>query len=141
MTRPLYALVPTVSGVLGLRVTDRIGKGLRDAPRDAIISLSTPKEGLGRSFGYHRAMDTVGSVLGPLAAFLILKNFPLRFNPVFIMAFFIGVVAIIPLFFISDVALRATPARGGLVASWGQLSSQFKQYLAALFSFRSAACR
>lgn len=133
ITRPLYVFVSTVSGALGLRVTDRIGKGLRDAPRDAIISLSTPKEALGRSFGYHRAMDTAGSILGPMTAYLILSNFPLRFNWVFMTAFFIGIVAIIPLFFISDVTLRAKLRPGGLIVSWNRLSSQLQQYLAAVF--------
>jgi MFS-type transporter involved in bile tolerance (Atg22 family) len=83
LTRPFYILASTVGGALGLRVLDRVGKGLRDAPRDAIISLSTPKEELGRSFGYHRAMDTLGSVLGPLTAYLILRFFPFHFNVVF----------------------------------------------------------
>ena len=49
LTRPFYILVSTVGGALGLRVLDRVGKGLRDAPRDAILSFSTPKEELGRS--------------------------------------------------------------------------------------------
>jgi len=87
LTRPFYVFVSAVGGALGLRVLDRVGKGLRDAPRDAIISLSTPKEELGRSFGYHRAMDTLGSILGPLVAYLILRFYPLHFNAVFLTAF------------------------------------------------------
>ena len=98
LTRPFYILVSTVGGALGLRVLDRIGKGLRDAPRDAIISFSTPKEELGRSFGYHRAMDTLGSVLGPLTAYLILRFFPFHFNAVFLTAFLVGLFAILTLF-------------------------------------------
>src|SRR3989344_7381741 len=62
LTRPFYSLTSTVGGALGLRFLDRVGKGMRDAPRDAIITLSTPKEELGRSFGYHRAMDTTGAI-------------------------------------------------------------------------------
>ena len=53
---------------------DRTGKGLRTAPRDALISLSTPPETQGRAFGVHRAMDTAGALLGPLVAFLILRH-------------------------------------------------------------------
>ena len=79
-TRPFYILVASVGGALGLRVLDRVGKGLRDSPRDAIISLSTPREELGRSFGYHRAMDTAGAIIGPLAAYLLLRPLPAAFR-------------------------------------------------------------
>jgi hypothetical protein len=65
-TRPLYIFAGVVAAVVGLRLMDRIGKGLRDSPRDALISLSTPEEETGRSFGYHRAMDTLGAIAGPL---------------------------------------------------------------------------
>ncbi len=53
--------------VLGARVVDRFGKGVRTSPRDALIADSTPKEAYGRAFGYHRALDTMGAVAGPLA--------------------------------------------------------------------------
>ncbi|MET7683541.1 MFS transporter [Streptomyces sp. NPDC005423] len=62
--------IGTIGAVLAL---ERTGKGLRTAPRDAMISLSTPPESQGRAFGVHRAMDTTGAMLGPLAAFLILR--------------------------------------------------------------------
>ncbi|GGV59221.1 MFS transporter [Streptomyces griseoloalbus] len=61
--------IGTLGAVLAL---DRTGKGLRTAPRDAMISLSTPTAHQGRAFGVHRAMDTTGAMLGPLAAFLVL---------------------------------------------------------------------
>src|SRR5665213_759102 len=70
ISRPFYLLASSVLGVIGIRIVDRIGKGLRDSPRDALISLSAPKDEVGRSFGYHRAMDTVGAVVGPLVAYL-----------------------------------------------------------------------
>ena len=69
-TRPFYVLAGSVGAVIGLRLMDRIGKGLRDSPRDALISLSTPKDEIGRSFGYHRAMDTLGAIVGPLVAYV-----------------------------------------------------------------------
>ncbi|MET9484967.1 MFS transporter [Streptomyces sp. NPDC006638] len=72
LCKPLLLLahtLPVISAVLAL---DRTGKGLRTAPRDAMISLSTPPERLGRAFGVHRAMDTTGALLGPLAAFAVL---------------------------------------------------------------------
>ena len=132
-TRPFYALVSAVPGALGLRFLDRVGKGLRDAARDAILSLSTPKEELGRSFGYHRAMDTTGAILGPLAAYLILSRFPLHFNFVFFTAFGVGVLAIVTLVFITDVVIPAAAKPAHVWESFGRFSPSFWLYLAAIF--------
>jgi MFS family permease len=133
ITRPFYVFAASVGGVLGLRVTDRIGKGLRDAPRDAIISLSSPADELGRSFGYHRAMDTMGGILGPLAAFIILEYVPGRFDVVFLSAFAIGILAIITLFFISDVVTSFQCKKSDFVGSFRALSPQFKLFLVSVF--------
>jgi MFS family permease len=135
LTRPLYVLAGSVGAVMGLRVTDRIGKGLRDSPRDSLISLSVPKEELGRAFGYHRAMDTTGAVLGPLVAYLILRLYPGQFNAVFLTAFFVGLLTILTLFFIVDVTMArgAQSRRVGLIKSFGVLPGGLKIYLAAVF--------
>ena len=102
-TRPFYVLAGSVGAVIGLRLMDRIGKGLRDAPRDALISLSTPKEEIGRSFGYHRAMDTLGAIVGPLVAYVVLLYSPMAFNSVFIIAFIIGLLAVASLWLVQDM--------------------------------------
>lgn len=133
LTRPFYVFVSAVGGALALRVLDRIGKGLRDSPRDAIISLSTPKKELGRSFGYHRAMDTLGSILGPLVAYLILRFYPLHFNAVFLTAFAVGIITILTLFFISDVTLKLKKERATIRAAFARLSPQFKLYALSAF--------
>ena len=67
-----------------LVTVDRLGKGIRTAPRDALISLSTPAPMLGRAFGLHRAMDAAGALGGPLVAFAILAAMPGRFDVVFV---------------------------------------------------------
>jgi MFS family permease len=79
---------------------DRLGKGIRTAPRDAIISLSSDSEAQGRAFGLHRALDTVGALLGPLVAFVILAQLPRQYNVIFVISSCIAVVgvAIIVLF-------------------------------------------
>lgn len=133
LMRPLYMLTNAVSGVLGLRLIDRVGKGLRDAPRDAIISFSTPQEKMGASFGFHRAMDNLGGILGPLAAYFLLQWFPLNFNLVFAVSFVIGLGAIVSLGFISDVVVASVQRfniRGFPLAS---LPREFVMYLAAVF--------
>lgn len=103
VTRPIYLLAATPAHVFGIRVFDRIGKGIREAPRDALISLSVPREELGRSFGYHRAMDALGSILGPLAAFFLLRAFPGDFNTVFLLAFVAGVLAVLSFVFVREI--------------------------------------
>ncbi|MGZ5934686.1 MAG: MFS transporter [Rhizomicrobium sp.] len=133
LTRPFYAIVFAVPGALGLRFLDRVGKGVRDAARDAIISLSTPKAELGRSFGYHRAMDTTGAILGPLVAYLILSHFPSHFNVVFFTAFGVGILAIMSLLFIKDVIVPVSAKQTRLAASLAGFSVSFKLYLVAIF--------
>ena len=116
-TRPFYVFAGSVGAVIGLRLTDRIGKGLRDPPRDALISLSTPKEEMGRSFGYHRAMDTLGAIVGPLVAYIVLSYNPAAFNSVFIIAFVVGLAAIASLWLVRDIrktlAVRRVEAPAG----------------------------
>jgi MFS family permease len=79
---------------------DRTGKGIRTAPRDALITLSTPAGELGTAFGVHRALDAAGAMLGPLAAFLVLAALPGAFDVVFLASFAVAVigVAVIVLF-------------------------------------------
>ena len=73
LCKPLLLLVSSFGALGSVLALERTGKGLRTAPRDAMISLSTPPENQGRAFGVHRAMDTTGAMLGPLAAFFILR--------------------------------------------------------------------
>ncbi|CAN5722882.1 MFS transporter [soil metagenome] len=75
LTRPLLAFVGTWQQVLFVRVTDRVGKGIRGAPRDAIIAASVPEDKRGLAFGFNRAADHAGAVLGPIVAFILLSYF------------------------------------------------------------------
>ncbi|GGS99529.1 MULTISPECIES: MFS transporter [Streptomyces] len=73
LAKPLLLVAGSIGALGAVLALERTGKGLRTAPRDAMISLSTPVARQGRAFGVHRAMDTTGAMLGPLAAFLILS--------------------------------------------------------------------
>lgn len=73
LARPLLGLAFAWSAVLLLRFLDRVGKGVRTAPRDALIAAAAPTEQRGRAFGFHRSMDHAGAVVGPLAAFALLS--------------------------------------------------------------------
>ncbi|KAA9375257.1 MFS transporter [Microbispora cellulosiformans] len=72
LCKPLLLLAHTLPAIGAVLALDRTGKGLRTAPRDALISLATPPERRGRAFGVHRAMDTTGALCGPVLAFLVL---------------------------------------------------------------------
>ncbi len=67
VTKPFLALATSYWHVLGIRIVERVGKGVRSAPRDALIADSSPPEYHGRAFGFHKAMDSLGSVAGPIA--------------------------------------------------------------------------
>ncbi|MGH7604579.1 MAG: MFS transporter [Gemmatimonadaceae bacterium] len=73
VVRPFTAMAQTATQVLLIRLTDRIGKGIRTAPRDALLADSAHEKARGKAFGFHAAADNAGAVLGPLLAFLILK--------------------------------------------------------------------
>lgn len=116
LSRPILALAGGWGQVLGARFVDRFGKGVRTAPRDAIIADSVEPRELGRSFGFHRAMDQFGAVLGPAIAFLILSQRHNGYRTVFWVSLIPGVLSVLVIvFFIKerrrrDVAEASEPA-------------------------------
>jgi MFS family permease len=86
------ASVPALSAAI---VADRTGKGLRTAPRDALITLSTPDSGLGRAFGVHRAMDSAGAFAGPLVALAVLGASGQAFDAVFVASFCVAAIGVL----------------------------------------------
>ncbi|MEV5970730.1 MFS transporter [Streptomyces sp. NPDC051921] len=82
-------------GIATALAADRLGKGIRTAPRDALITLASPPDGLGRAFGVHRAMDTTGALLGPLAAFALLWATADAYDAVFVVSFCAGLLGLL----------------------------------------------
>nr|WP_241997819.1 MFS transporter [Kribbella sp. VKM Ac-2569] len=102
--------VPAIGAVLAI---DRAGKGIRTAPRDALISLSSDPSTMGRSFGVHRALDTIGAFLGPLVAALVLWASLNDYNSVFVTSFALATCGVILLTaFVRDQSPPAPSARG-----------------------------
>jgi len=87
----------SLTGIGAAIVADRAGKGLRTAPRDALITLSTPPEGLGRAFGVHRAMDSAGAFAGPLVAVGVLGASAQAFDAVFVTSGCIATIGVLVL--------------------------------------------
>ncbi|MFG3255113.1 MFS transporter [Streptomyces sp. NPDC048172] len=133
-------LAGTSTGGIGAALAaDRIGKGVRTAPRDALISLSSPPDSLGRAFGVHRAMDTTGALLGPLAAFALLWATADAYDAVFVVSFCVGLLGVLMLLALvpgrDHPALRpaaAGPAPPSLRAVLGLLGDRrFQRVLCA----------
>jgi len=103
--------------VAALIALDRTGKGIRTAPRDALISLYSDKENLGASFGVHRALDAVGAVIGPGAAFLILSHTRAAFDVVFVVSFCLAIIGLGILALFVNNRDQADPKRPAVIVS------------------------
>ena len=106
--RPFIALATSWTHVLGLRFADRLGKGIRGAPRDAMLAEFAPAGQRGRVYGFHRAMDHAGAVLGPLLASVFLYFYPEQFRTLFALTIIPGLIVIAILTAVPDVSRRAS---------------------------------
>ncbi len=95
--RPFTAMAQSATQVLAIRLADRVGKGIRTSPRDALLADSVDPSMRGKSFGFHAAADNAGAVLGPLAAFALLRWMHLSLRGVFWLAAIPGIIAFIVL--------------------------------------------
>jgi len=140
IARPLLAFTTAWPMVLVLRFADRVGKGLRTSPRDALLALTVTKAHRGLAFGLHRAMDNAGAVVGPLlAAWLLVEHVPLK--DVFLWASLGGVIAVLLALSVKEPKRDIdTPAQR---FSWSvkALPAPFKRYLlvVALFTLGNAS--
>lgn len=134
IVRPLVAVARSAIDVLVIRVADRVGKGLRNAPRDALIADSVDPSIRGRAFGFRHAADNAGALLGPLIAFLLLRWFGLSLRAVFWMATIPGVIAVI----VAIVGVREV-ARTSIAAKPAELrrdmGGRFWTFLLVVFVF------
>jgi MFS family permease len=125
------ALAASWPAVLGLRFADRVGKGLRNPPRDALIADSVAAGVRGRAFGFHRAMDTLGAAIGPLAAFALLRGRPADLRRVFAWSVVPATLALVVIAAFVRAPRRAPTERRSLGREWGALGGPFRRFLAA----------
>ncbi len=140
VTRPLIGLSTTWIGVLILRFVDRVGKGVRTSPRDALIAESTPAEYHGKAFGFHRAADHAGAVVGPLLATLLLATFVTDVRWVFLLSLVPGFLAVA--FLVLGVQEAATdrtrlfPQESLKIRqTWQQMPLRLRQFVFIIFLF------
>ena len=126
LSKPLPGVFPNTLAVLISRVTDRVGKGIRTAPRDALLA-SYAENNTGAVFGFHRAMDTLGAVIGPLLALLMLNLFRLDYQTIFIIAFVPSVIAVAFSFYVKDKKSEiSSRPKIDLQNFWKNSPSQYK---------------
>ena len=144
IARPLLAFAQTWTQVLAIRLTDRIGKGIRTAPRDAMIADTVRVEQRGIAFGFHRAMDHAGAVVGPLIGYLLVIFFVANakspttgeFSKIFLAASVPALIAVLVAIFF----MRESPQQEGHGSEIKKLSlrgfdSNFKRFLLVLALF------
>ena len=144
IARPLLAFTHTWTQVLAIRLTDRVGKGIRTAPRDAMIADQVRTEQRGIAFGFHRAMDHCGAVIGPLIGYLLVVLFVTNsrsptageFSHIFLIAAIPALIAVV----IAAVFMRESPVKTQSGSEVVKLSlrgfdSNFKRFLFVLALF------
>ncbi len=122
--------------VLLARVIDRFGKGIRTAPRDALIADSASIGKRGAAFGLHRAMDTLGAAIGVTAAYFLIVNYKDSFKNIFLISLFPAALAVVFLFFVREkkhLATAGADGRSPLQFRWKSLDKRLKLFL--IFSF------
>jgi MFS family permease len=139
--RPLVGFATAWGHVLAVRFSDRIGKGIRTSPRDALIAASVPAEDRGRAFGLQRAMDHMGAVIGPLAAFLLLSGAGLPIRTVFFLSAIPGAAAVAALLYLVREPRAVAPAHAGGRLGDGNLPAAYRRYLlvVGLFTLGNAS--
>ncbi len=135
LVRPLVAVATSASQVLAIRVSDRVGKGIRNSPRDALIADSVDPTIRGRAFGFHRSADNLGAFVGPLITFALLRWGQVTLRHVFWIALVPGILATLAVVFgVREVPRRYAP--GGAAPDMRQpLGGRFWAFLAVIFVF------
>jgi len=132
--RPLIGLATSWLGVLACRFADRIGKGLRSAPRDALISLSVEPQQRGLAFGFHRAMDNLGAVIGPLAAAALLA-LGVDLRHVFLLSIVPALLVLLLAFKVPEPTRKPMLAKAPMRWTLAGLPPPFRRYLGVLALF------
>jgi MFS family permease len=140
LSKPLFPLATTAVAVLGARFADRIGKGIRGAPRDAMVADETPPEIRGRAFGLRQSLDTVGALLAPLVAIALMALFASQIRKVF----WVAVIPAACSFLLAWLALRepeqrhVSTKRSPFFSGFRHLNQETKRLLAVGFLFALA---
>lgn len=136
ISKPMLAVSYSWQAVFGIRFADRLGKGIRTAPRDALIADTVPPARRGVSFGFHRGMDTVGAAMGPLLAFWLLRTVVDDYRTIFLLSAIPAVLAVlIIIVFIREPRRERSLHEERPSLTLRGFSREFKQFLLAATVF------
>lgn len=133
--KSLPGIFQNIPVVLTSRVSDRIGKGIRTAPRDALLA-SYSNGNSGAVFGFHRSLDTLGAAIGPVLALVLLNFYPNNFQLIFLAAFVPSVIAVVFTLFVKDNDVSSNEkSKKNYFEFWKSAPNQFKQVLVLITTF------
>jgi len=136
IVRPLIGVSGTWLQVLVFRISDRIGKGIRGAPRDALLADSASPQNMGLAFGFQRAMDHTGAIIGPLIATALIQFGGLSIKSVFLLSVVPGVIAIaLAWFLVVEKPKRITPASQSIIFTGSLKNYRYMLFLFAVLIF------
>ncbi len=140
VSKPLIATFTYPLWIFFVRTLDRLGKGVRTAARDALLSQEATKETKSRVFGFHRGMDTVGAAIGPVAALVFLFLYPGDYETLFYLAFIPGILSILFLFLLKEKKQPPSSTLGNgnffsFFKYWNIAPPEFRKVSAALLFF------
>lgn len=141
MVKPLLVAATSPWHVLGIRVTERIGKGIRSAPRDALVADSTDRESMGKAFGFHKAMDSAGAVAGVIVTLAVLALAASmdeleQYRLVFLIATIPAFVALLVIFlFVKEKKRETVVARHAFLGDMSKLGREFWLLMAVVMTF------
>jgi MFS family permease len=140
LVRPLTAVITSWPQLLTVRLFDRIGKGVRGAPRDAMLAAYATPTTRGRVYGFHRSMDHVGAIVGPLLASAFLLAWPGNYRWLFALTIVPGLLAVASLFFVDEPEVAPEPAAAGVGETkaslgWRQIPARLYALLGVILVF------
>ncbi|HYE53581.1 MAG TPA: MFS transporter, partial [Chitinophagaceae bacterium] len=139
ISKPMMGMMVYPAWIFLARTTDRLGKGVRTAARDALLSGEATRETKARVFGFHRSFDTAGAIMGPVAALAFLYFFPQQYRTLFFIAFIPGIISVALLFSLNEKPRIPQPASGGHFFSFlsyrKTASPQYRRLVTGLLLF------
>jgi MFS family permease len=138
-SKPMMGFFTLPLWIFFSRTTDRLGKGLRTAPRDALLSQNATPQTKARVFAFHRSLDTLGAVIGPVLALAYLHFFPQQYRPLFFYAFLPGLAAVALIFLLKEKKAPESTLKGGTFFSffkyWNIAAPEYKKLVTGLLFF------
>lgn len=139
ISKPLIATFTYPLWIFFVRTVDRLGKGVRTAARDALLSQEATKETKARVFGFHRSLDTVGAAIGPLLALVFLFFYPGQYKTLFYLAFIPGILSILFIFLLKEKKQPSSTLQKGNFFSffkyWKVATPEYRKVVAGLSFF------